>query len=157
MLRIRKRSKTADILNETFDNRESEEVKTLPQRVLLLTGVILLSASICGCIAWLQAKWSQGPFHQDVLSPVIAGTLASIPGAVLSLLFQFRHGTGIVAILAATALRFGLTLGLAAYAAWSFPSLRSLTFFLTVSVVYLVSLFVETWLTYQDHFQDSPR
>lgn len=116
----------------------------LAKRIGLLLLVIAVSSALCSAVAFLAG--SKG----DVEAVWVA-TLVTSPAAIFVLVFLFRHGTGPGAIIAATSVRFAMTMGLAGYFAWKFSTLRTLSFFLAVTVVYLACLFVETWLVWKDY------
>lgn len=120
--------------------------RSLPIRLLLLFAVFALAGVACGAVVVAAGLWVE-------LGSVAAATLVGVPAALFVLYFCERYGTGPVAILAITGVRFSLTVALAGFVAWKFSSLRTLSFFLSVSVVYLASLYVETWLIWKDYQQ----
>ncbi len=122
-------------------------MRTLASRAVLLLLVMIAVGGVCGLFALTTGKASD-------LQAVVAATGAALPAAIFTLILLSRYGIGPGGIIAATFVRFGLTVGLASYVAWEFSSLRTLPFFITVTVVYLAGLFVETWLVWKD-FQRS--
>lgn len=122
-------------------------MRVLVKQICLLLAAVLLTALVGSAVAALFGSLA------DVEAVWLATLVTSLP-AVFVLVFLFRYGTGPEAIIAATAVRFGLTIGVASFAAWKFSTLRTLTFFLAVTVVYMACLFVETWLVLKEFKTD---
>lgn len=121
--------------------------------LVLLCGTILLSGVVCGVIAVATSGF------RELNSVVVAVGIALIV-SVFALVSLHRHGPTPKVILAMTAIRIIGTSVIAGFAAWTFPSLRTLTFFLSVTVVYMAGLLVETWLVWKDqqrHGRQAPQ
>ena len=116
----------------------------LGTHIVFLVAAVFLSALLCGPIGLVIGG-------QKALKDVICGTGSAIPAVIFSVYFLFRFGTGTGSILVVTFVRVGLTTAVASYLAWRFSSLRTLGFFLAVTVVYLVTLFIETWLVWKEY------
>ena len=106
-------------------------------------GAILVAGCVCSIVVACLGD------TQELRSVVAAAGVVLIV-SLFALGFLFRYGSGTVTILALTFLRVGLTMALASFVAWKFPSLRTLAFFLSVTVVYMAGLVVETWLVWKD-------
>ncbi len=116
----------------------------LTKQIGLLLLVVVVSAALCSAVAFLTGSMAD-------IEAVWTATLVTTPAAVFVLVFLFRYGTGPGVIIAATSLRFAMTIGLASYVVWKFSTLRTLSFFGSVTVVYLACLYVETWLVWKDY------
>lgn len=81
----------------------------------------------------------------------LVATLVSLPVGVVVLVAFHVGGVSPGVIVAGTLLRAGLSLGWAGLLAGLSVSLRSPEFFLSIGVIYLANLFVETWLVYCEH------
>ena len=112
------------------------------------TAILLIAICVSGAVCALIVSLWRG---LEELNSVAAAVAVVLPVSLFILGFLFRYGSSAGAIVALTLLRVGLTTALAGFAAWKFPSLRTLTFFLSVTVVYLAGLYVETWLAWKDH------
>lgn len=114
-------------------------------------------------VLWMIVGWipcvivAVGLIGAGGVKETAAGACVAVPAMFFSLLFIMRHGTDLFVILGVTFMRVLMTLFLSGFVAWKFPSLRTPAFFITVTVVYLVGLFVETRLVYLDHLAASQR
>ena len=115
---------------------------------------MILAGTVCGTIT--QGLVWLGVHEGSDFSDTIAATLVAIPAGLFAAWILFRHGSSAGAILSMTMLRFGMTTALAGLVAWKIPSLKTLSFFLTVTVVYLAGLFVETWLAWKTLQESAP-
>ncbi|MEW4489151.1 hypothetical protein AB1L42_13805 [Thalassoglobus sp. JC818] len=129
-----------------------QSFKEFLRNELLLLGAMIIAGAACGFST--QGLVLLGVHEGSGFNDSIVATLVAIPAGLFSLWILHRHGSGAGAILSMTLLRLGMTMALAGLAAWKFPSLKTLSFFLTVTVVYLAGLFVETWLAWKT-LQDS--
>lgn len=118
-------------------------MRELARQIVLLVVAVLLVSIVSSGVAFLVGGAS------DVEAVWVASLVTVMP-AVFVLIFLFRYGTGPGALIAATGVRFALTISAASYVAWKFSTLRTLSFFLAVTVVYMACLFVETWLVLKD-------
>ncbi|TWT58390.1 hypothetical protein KOR42_17640 [Thalassoglobus neptunius] len=124
-----------------------QSFKDFLRNELLLLGVMILAGTVCGLIT--QGLVLLGVHEGSNFSDTIVATLVAMPAGLFALWILFRHGSGAGAILTLTLIRVGMTMTLAGLVAWKIPSLKTLSFFLTVTVVYLAGLFVETWLAWK--------
>ena len=118
---------------------------------LAFTLVAIVAGGLLASSAVFFVDWEDGLSVKERVQQVWWAVLTVLPVSLYVVFFLHRRGTAPAAILLATGLRFGLTLGLAGVVAWKFSSLRTLTFFLSITVVYLAGLYVETWLVWQDY------
>lgn len=109
-------------------------------------GLMVLATVVAGAFCAAVAYGMLGPF--GVLASGGA-VLASLPvGALVMILFH-RLGAAPEAILLGTFLRLGLTLASGAALATVVQSLWVPAFFITLAVIYLVNLGIETWVVYE--------
>ena len=138
--------KSVDPVNSVTQANRTQHVRKLAQDAIFLIFVMtitgVLSAGVCFSAA-----------GRDGMQAALLATAVALPGGVFALVFLFRHGTGPGAMVAITIVRVALTMGLAGFIAWKFSSLRTLSFFISVTVVYLAGLFVETRLALRNHFR----
>lgn len=103
----------------------------------------LFAALACGLTAASFAG------SQGLLASVVASAV-SLFAAVLVTLVLSRVTNVTVVVLAGTFLRLSLTLGLG-FAVAAKAGLWNDTYFLTLGVVYVANLAVETWLAYEQN------
>lgn len=111
---------------------------------LFLLLVMIIAGLVCASVCFFAGG-------RDEMQAAFAGTAVAVPAGIFALVYMFRHGTGAGAIVAITMVRVAMTMGLAGFIAWKFSSLRTLSFFISVTVVYLAGLFVETCLALKNH------
>ncbi len=124
--------------------KHKQQLGKLALDAIFLLIVMIIAGTVCVGVCFFAGG-------RDELQAAVAGTAVALPAGVFALVYMFRHGTGPGAMVAITFVRVALTMGLAGYIAWKFSSLRTLSFFLTVTVVYLAGLFVETRLALKNH------
>ncbi len=144
---MRKRQQTAVETKVVTRQDGLTSMRTLTARAVFVLLVIIAVGGLCSLVTYKLGTLQE-------TQAAIAGTAVAIPAAFFTLLILSRYGTGPGGMIAVTLARPGMTAGLASYVAWEFSNLRTLPFFLTITVVYLASLFVETWLVLKD-FQRS--
>ncbi len=131
--------------NVTLVNHKPQFGKLALDAFFLLL-VMIIVGLVCAGVCFFAGS-------RDEMQAAFAATAVALPAGVFALVYMFRHGTGAGAMVAITIVRVALTMGLAGFIAWKFSSLRTLSFFLTVTVVYLAGLFVETRLALNNHFR----
>lgn len=110
-------------------------------QVLLIRPLIpmMCSALVTIGLCWLAAG-------NQAAGEAARGASISLTSMIFSLVFLFRYGTEVLAIIAVTAVRVLLTVSLTGIVAFKFPTLRTPSLFFAVLVVYFVGLLVETRL-----------
>ncbi|HWL07506.1 MAG TPA: hypothetical protein VNQ76_03810 [Planctomicrobium sp.] len=102
---------------------------------------ILLVLSVDALLVW-------NFFGEQALPAVLAAGGVSLPvGIVLAALF-YVWGTEASVVVVGAVLRVVLTLGLGFLVAWLFGYWNQL-YFMTLAILYLTNLVVETWLAYE--------
>lgn len=120
---------------------------SLRDSLKLLLPTVLAGGALSGAVAIIVGGFGE-------VKPVGAAILIGLSGALFAAFFFARHGAGVGAVLVVTGARLAVTTGLTGFIAWKFSTLRTLGFFITVTVVYLASLYVETWLVLKEYRQE---
>lgn len=107
----------------------------------ILATLVALLACLAG--AWLII----GP---DQVRPVVVAGLVSLPIGLLLVCYFYVFGVNASALVLGSLLRVSITLGVGAAVAWQL-GIWSRPFFLTLGVVYLANLALETWVVYKQN------
>jgi len=138
--------KSVTQVDSVTEAQQAQQVGKLAQDAMFLLFVM----TVTGLLSAGGCYFADG---REGMQAAFIATAVALPGGVFALVFMFRHGTGPGAMVAITVVRVALTMGLAGFIAWKFSSLRTLSFFISVTVVYQAGLFVETRLALKNHFR----
>lgn len=101
-----------------------------------------LTSLLCGLVA-------TAVIGVDGVWGALAAALVSLPVGILVVLHFYFNGVSAESIVAGTLIRMFLTVLLAGVAVLSLANLREPAFFLTLGIVYLANLGVETWFAFR--------
>jgi hypothetical protein len=121
-------------------------VKVLASQV----GLMLLVTLVAGLCCTLVAALVEGA--ATAIATLTATAASLIPGAAVIVYFH-RASLGVNALLLGTLLRIGLTSLVGGLLALAAESLRGPAFLLTLAVVYLSNLALETWFVLEKNQQ----
>ncbi len=112
---------------------------------ILATGLAL---GICCLVAW--ALNQLGFIELQNYQPLIAAGAVSLVVGVFLVLFFTALGISAAALVFGSLLRVGMTLGGGAAVAWGYGYWNH-PFFVTLAVIYIANLGVETWMVYEEN------
>lgn len=98
------------------------------------------------CLVVFAVLYRQQNVQVDVLRPVAIATGISLVIAVAVTNFLLRYHAALNAVLVASLFRMMLTLGIAGILGYKDASFRTVPFVLTLAIIYIVNLTIETWL-----------
>ncbi|WP_437192298.1 hypothetical protein [Planctomicrobium sp. SH527] len=105
-------------------------------------------ATLVAWLACLAGAWFViGP---DQVRPILVAGLVSLPIGLLLVCYFYVFGVNASALVLGSLLRVSMTLGIGAAVAWQL-GIWGRPFFLTLGVIYLANLALETWVVYKQN------
>ena len=121
--------------------------------VAVQVGLTALSSVLTGLLCGLVAvPW----LGSSAVGTAMWAVLAALPAGTVVVCYFHFCGVSLQSIVAGTMIRAVLTLLVAGLMLGIFPGFRQPVFILTVGVVYLVNLTVETWFVYEKLRKSGP-